>query len=84
MGKMDKWTKQGIRDLGGNRKPAPIIPTQTCEVDIGIDGVGGMVLEIQATSLAHAIERAQYRCDSVEGYDVLRVKKDNRIIWGDS
>lgn len=82
---MSKLTKQGIRDLGGNRKIRVSIDlNDDYQVDVGVDGVGGTVLHIQATSLGDAINQGReavrsYMYDGVN--QVLEVRRRGKVLW---
>lgn len=79
---MTRLTKQGVRDLGGNRRvrPAPTA-ARTFSVAVGIEGVAGMTIHIAAWSpraaYAHAVSLIHIH--GRDCWDVLQVMEGRRL-----
>lgn len=88
MRKSDKLTKQGVRDLGGNRRPPPDehINLRTFDVDISdqAEGHSGITLHIEAASAREALRHAQRQCRDLQVALLLRpiqIRLKQRIVW---
>jgi hypothetical protein len=85
---MHKLTKQGVRDLGENRRHRVVHqPTldKSYRVDIGPEyGQHGIILRIGAQSVRDAIREAQQIIDNTYtamGYEVIQVHDGRDIVW---
>jgi hypothetical protein len=79
-----KLTKQGVRDLGGNfnlkTKDAPA--KKIYQADIGFPDSGGVMVDIQATSLRDAISQGNCLADN-NGYGamLLQIRFGKKVVW---
>jgi hypothetical protein len=86
-----KRTRQGVRDLGGNRRRPPPdedLVVTTYKVDVGYpERNGGMILAIETTSCQGAIRRAkeiiakEMKDDTNASWSVLRVHRGDTLVW---
>lgn len=81
-----KLTRQGVRDLGGNRRQRPSMPPfkpRQFDVDCSANGgASGIVLHVEAPSVRAAIRAANdilRRANT--SFEVTQVREGGRVLW---
>jgi hypothetical protein len=80
-----KLTRQGVTDLGGNRRQraTTVYKQRHFEVDCSTNGgYSGLVLHIEAPSVRDAIRQARETLRRTNtNFEVTQVREDGRVRW---